>query len=494
MEEKLDALKGLRILVVGLGREGIALTRFLAENGLPVAATDLRSAAELGADVVSLQAAGVSLTLGQHPESLLDNADILFVSPGVPLEVPFLAAARARAIPLTTETRLFCHLCPATIVAITGSSGKTTTTTLVGQMLEASGKKTWVGGNIGRPLISVVDQIAPEDVVVMELSSFQLEYFHTRLNNAVNIKQLPAANPAQLAQLLGNWSPPIAALLNITPNHLDRHPSMKHYVAAKRALLDYQPPGGVIVAGLDNDMARTIGRQFGAKTRWFSLEAQIPGGAGLAAGGKQLAFVAEDGALQPIANTADIKLRGQHNLLNILAACLLCREVGASLEAMQQVATTFAGVDHRLQPAGEHNGVRYFNDSISTTPERLIAALRSFTEPVVLLAGGRDKHLPWDDAARLMLLSARHVVLFGEAAPIIQESITRMRRETASGLQVHRCVNMEEALRQAAGLAQPGSVVLLSPGCASFDEFSSYVARGRRFVELVQMLEVGSKE
>lgn len=491
---KLDALAGLRSLVVGLGREGIALTQFLADNGLPVSATDLRSEEELAQAVAPLQAAGVPLTLGQHPESLLDSADILFVSPGVPLEAPFLEWARERGIPLSTETRLFCHLCPAPIVAITGSSGKTTTTTLVGKMLEAGGKKTWVGGNIGRPLISVVNQIAPEDVVVMELSSFQLEYFHARLNKGVSINQLPAANPTQLAQLLDNWSPPIAALLNITPNHLDRHPSMKHYVAAKRALLDYQSGADVLVAGLDNDMTRTIGRQFGARTRWFSLEAQIPGGAGQTGNGKQLVFVAEDGSLEPIVEVADIKLRGQHNRLNILAACLLAREAGAPLDAMRQVATTFTGVDHRLQPAGQHNGVRYFNDSISTTPERLIAALRSFSEPVVLLAGGRDKRLPWDDAARLMLLGARHVITFGEAAPIIQAAITRVRRETGSALQVHHCANMEQALQQAVRIAKPGSVVLLSPGCASFDQFSSYVARGQRFMELVQKLEEGSKE
>ncbi len=494
MMANLDALAGLRILVVGLGREGVALTQFLAENNLPVAATDLRSQAELAQAVALLQAAGVSLTLGQHPESLLDNADILFVSPGVPLEIPFLQWAKARAIPLSTETRLFCHLCPAPIVGITGSSGKTTTTTLLGKMLAASGKKTWVGGNIGRPLISDVNQIAPEDVVVMELSSFQLEYFHARLNNAVNLNQLPAAHPQQLAQLLDNWSPPIAALLNITPNHLDRHPSMKHYVAAKRALLDYQPLTGALVASLDNDMTRSIGHQFRAKTRWFSLEAQIPGGAGLMDNGRQLAFVADDGTLQPIVSTADIQLLGQHNLANILAACLLARETGADIDAMRQVATTFTGVEHRLQPAGQYNGVRYFNDSISTTPERLIAALRSFTEPVVLLAGGRDKHLPWDDAARLMLLSARHVIVFGEAAPIIQDAITRVRHDIASGLEVHHRPNMEQALQLATDVAQPGSVVLLSPGCASFDEFSSYVARGHRFVELVQLLQEESTE
>ena len=485
----IGALSGLRVLVVGLGQEGIALTRFFARNGLSVTATDLRPAEELIEAVAPIEAAGVPLVLGAHPDSLLDDADILFVSPGVPLDVPFLVEARARAIPLSTETRLFCHLCPAQIIGVSGSSGKTTTTTLLGKILEAGGKKTWVGGNIGRPLISVVDQIAPEDVVVMELSSFQLEYFHARLNSAVNIENLPAENPPQLADLLNNWSPAIAALLNITPNHLDRHPSMKQYVAAKRAIINYQQPDDVLVMGLDNDMTRTIGYQFRTKTRWFSLEAQVPGGAGLS--GAKLAFFDEEGRPQPIVDIAAVKLLGQHNLSNVLAACLLAQEVGISLEAMQEVIATFTGVDHRLQPVGEHNQVRYFNDSIATTPERLIAALRSFSEPVVLLAGGRDKNLSWDDAARLMLSVVKHVILFGEAASIIQEAIDSARGESTSSLQVHRCRNLEEAVQQAASVAPPGSVVLLSPGCSSFDAFSSYVERGHRFTQLVKEVRRG---
>lgn len=476
----LSVLSGVRVLVVGLGREGSALAEYLARHGISVAATDRQPEDSLAETAARLRAAGVSLTLGRHPESLLDTADLLFVSPGVPLEVPFLAQARQRGIPLSTESRLFCHLCPAPIVGVTGSSGKTTTTTLVGQMLQAAGRKTWVGGNIGRPLIQVVDDISAEDAVVMELSSFQLEYYHARLNK--NAQAAP-----QLAPLLRNWSPPVAALLNVTPNHLDRHPSMKQYVRAKRSLIDYQTDDNVVVMSLDNDLTRTIGHQLGSRVRWFSLEAQMPLGAGLFR--KQLAFFDQNGEPQPILPVSAVKLRGEHNLSNILAACLLAREAGASPEAMQSVTAAFTGVEHRLQQVRVLKQVTYINDSISTSPERLMAALRSFSEPIVLLAGGRDKQLPWDEAARLVTLKARRVILFGEAAPLIEAALRRVHSDPAKlAALVHHCENLDQAVQMAAKMAQPGDVVLLSPGCASFDQFTGYTQRGQQFGQLVNAL------
>ncbi len=490
----ISALSGLRVLVVGLGREGTALATYLAGHGLLVSATDLQPAEKLETVSTALEAAGIFLVLGEHPISLLDEVDMIFVSPGIPLEIPFLQEARSRKIPLSTESRLFCHLCPAPILAITGTSGKTTTTTLLGKIMEADAessqtmdKKVWVGGNIGQPLIAIVDQVKPGDAVVMEMSSFQLEYFHAQLNKNVDVKTLPCARPQEVAALLDSWSPPISAILNVTPNHLDRHPSIKHYIRAKRALINYQGPEGVIIMSLDNDMTRTIGRQFGAKTRWFSLEAQMPGGACLDDG--EIVLLDQDGVPHPVLNKQDVKLRGRHNLSNILAACLMAREGGASLEAMRQVITTFSGVEHRLQFVRERNQVSYYEDSIATTPERLVAALHSFEEPLILLAGGYDKHLPWDEAARLIVHKTRHVLVFGEATELIIAAIDKTRPDiTITDTTVHICADFEEAVKLSARLAQPGDVVLLSPGCASFDAFHNFVERGERFKELVLQL------
>jgi UDP-N-acetylmuramoylalanine--D-glutamate ligase len=321
----------------------------------------------------------------------------------------------------------------------------------------------------------------------MELSSFQLEYYHATLNQAVDISRLPAENPDQLARLLGDWSPSVAAMLNITPNHLDRHPTMKHYVHAKRALIDHQAESGKIIIGLDNDMTRTIGGQFKEKVRWFSREAQPPGGAGLV--DDTIAFFDNNGEPTPIVELEFVKLRGAHNVSNILAACLLAREGGASVEAMRAVVTTFAGVEHRLQHVRSVRGVTYINDSIATTPERVSAALRSFHEPVILLAGGRDKQLPWEDVSRLIHSSVREVVLFGEAAGIIDQALHKVKVEGQTVLRdIRHCRDLAEAVHLAGQVANSGDVVLLSPGCASYDQFGSYVERGHRFSELVMKL------
>jgi UDP-N-acetylmuramoylalanine--D-glutamate ligase len=280
--------------------------------------------------------------------------------------------------------------------------------------------------------------------------------------------------------------------LNITPNHLDRHPSMKQYAAAKRAVADYQDANGKAIMSLDNDLTRTIGHQLGHHTRWFSLEAQMPNGAALV--DNNIALLDAEGTLQPVISKSDVQLRGEHNLNNVLAACLLAHEAEVSIDAMRQAVTDFTGVEHRLQWVRERDGVSYYNDSIATSPERLIAALRSFDEPVVLLAGGRDKHLPWDEAARAMMQKARQVILFGEATEIIARAIEKARQRSsarqlpADGPALHRCVNMEEAIHLAAQVANSGDVVVLSPGCASYDAFNDFAERGEMFKEFVLQL------
>ena len=460
---------GRRVTIVGLAREGTALARFLAAQGATVTVTDRQSAEALAENVAALAAWPIHFVLGEHPLELLDT-DMLFVSPGVPLETPLLVEARRRGVPISSETRLFVELCPAPIVGITGSSGKTTTTALVGEMLRASGQRTWVGGNIGCPLIERLPEITPTDRVVMELSSFQLEFF------------------APWAGEEGRGiSPGIAAVLNISPNHLDRHPSMAAYVAAKKQVLLHQRTGDVAVLGLDNAETRALADECRGQVLFFSQREVVTQGAFLQDEIITLRLGEEE---QAVCAVSEIKLLGRHNVDNVLAACALAGVAGANVRAMAAVATTFRGVEHRLELVRELNGVRWYNDSIATSPERMVAALRSFDAPIILLAGGRDKHLPWGEAAALILRKVRYLVLFGEAVPIIERAMVAARAEDkiTGGPEMTSVRTLEEAVAVAAQVARPGDVVLLAPGCTSFDAFKDFAARGERFRELVKQL------
>jgi UDP-N-acetylmuramoylalanine--D-glutamate ligase len=452
---------GKRATIIGLAREGTALAKFLAERGAIVTVSDLRTEEELQENIAKLEGFPIHFVLGGHPEMILERTDILFLSPGVPRDGPIVAAAQDKGIPISSETNLFTELCPAPIIGITGSSGKTTTVSLVGRMLKASNFRTWVGGNIGQPLIGHLDDIEPTDKVVMELSSFQLEIMR--------------------------WSPPIAAILNITPNHLDRHPSMEAYTEAKLNIVRFQQPGNVAVLGYEliSNLKSQISN-LKSQILSFSLNEEVEQGAFLRDGEIILRLGDRE---QRICSATEIKLLGRHNLENVLAACTLAAVAGASQQAMASVATTFKGVEHRLELVREISGVRYYNDSIATSPERTVAALRSFAQPIVLLAGGRDKHLPWDEMARLTLEKVRHLVLFGEAAPIIERAMQEARsKRPDAGCQVHNCATLEEAVQVAAKVAEPGDVVLLSPGGTSFDAFRDFTERGERFRELVKAL------
>jgi len=369
------------------------------------------------------------------------------------------------------------------VIGITGSSGKTTTTALVGEMLRAGGQRVWVGGNIGRPLIGHVGEIAPSDAVVMELSSFQLEFF--------------GAWPG--AQRQGSvlfdprgWSPQIAAITNITPNHLDRHPTMEAYVAAKAHILTEQGPGDVAVLNLDDAVTRQMGQEIADSWRrvvWFSLEPGRGVKEGAFLRGRELVLrLAEREAV--VCRAEEVKLIGRHNLANLLTACALAGVTGAPAEAMSRVATTFAGVEHRLELVCERGGVRWYNDSIATSPERTAAALRAFAAPVVLLAGGRDKHLPWGEMAALTQRKVRHLILFGEAAGLIERAMQEASK-AEQVCEIHQAGTLEGAVELAAQLARPGDVVLLSPGGTSFDAYRDFVARGEHFRELVKALGQG---
>lgn len=455
-------LKGKRVVILGLARQGTALARFLVREGAEVVVSDLKDEAALAEPMAALEGLPIRYVLGDHPLRLLDGTDLLCLSGGVPTDAPIVVEAQRRGIPLSNDAQLFLERCPAPVIGITGSAGKTTTTALVGEMCKAAGFTTWVGGNIGNPLIADLDRIRPTDKVVMELSSFQLEIM--------------------------TLSPHIAAVLNITPNHLDRHKTMENYIAAKRNIVAHQGPEDYAVLGFDDARARALALETRAHVLFFSGGAEVDEGAYKTNGELVLRL---GGADALICHADEVRLRGAHNLLNILAASALAGLAGVPVEAMGKVARTFSGVEHRLEEVREWRGVRWYDDSIATAPERVVAALRSFDEPIVLLAGGRDKNLPWDEFAREVVRRVRYLITFGEAGGMIARVVEEaMRREGEGELEgIAQVERLEEAVETAAGVARPGDVVLLSPGGTSFDAFRDFAERGDRFKELVRALE-----
>jgi len=448
---------GMRATVLGLARQGTALAKFLASRGAHVTVSDVKGMGVLQEQLTELAGWPISFILGGHPLELLDT-DVLFVSAGVSPDIPILQEAKLRGTRISSDTELFFKLCPAPVIGITGSSGKTTTTTLIGEMLQASGQKTWVGGNIGWSLINSVDRIMPDDLVVMELSSFQLEAMQR--------------------------SPHIAVVLNITPNHLDRHQSMKSYIKAKSQIVRHQKTGDIAILGYDNETARSLGNLTPGDVRYFSLVTPVAQGAFVQDGN---VVIREDNETHVVCAVSELQLLGQHNVENVLAACTTAWVGGATLEAIRRIATPFTGVEHRLEIVRERGGVQYVNDSIATSPERTMAALRSFDGPIILLAGGRDKNLPMDDMARLIVDKVKRLLLFGEAAPLIEQNVLQL-RPNGAGPVVQRYLTMEEAVAAAAQVAQSGDVVLLSPSGTSYDAFKDFAERGQRFKRIVQNL------
>lgn len=469
---------GRRIVMLGLARQGVALARYLAQAGARVVVSDVQPPERLGAQLAALSGLPIEYVLGGHPESLLEGADLVCLTGGLATDQPIVQAARRRGLPLSNDSQIFLEVCPpgVTTVGITGSAGKTTTTTLVGRMLQAAAEqedkeagshsphshtptprhRVWVGGNIGNPLIGEVGRMQPGDVAVMELSSFQLEIM-TR-------------------------SPRVAAVLNLTPNHLDRHGTMAAYTEAKSQILRHQGPDGVAVLGRDDAGARGLASLAPGQVVWFSAEQPVERGAYLEA---ETICCRWDRAAVPVLHVAEIALRGAHNVLNVLAACAISGAVGAGAEAMRRGLAGFAGVEHRLELVREVGGVRWYNDSIATAPERVSAALRSFSEPIVLLLGGRDKKLPWDALAAQVRDRVKAVVLFGEAGPLIERALLAQGVEPG---RLTRRQSLAEAVPSAASLAAPGDVVLLSPGCTGFDEFRDFAERGEKFKEWVRAL------
>ena len=457
-------LTGRRVSVVGLGKSNVALVHYLARKGAVITARDQKTAAELGAVCDHLSALGVEFQLGPGYLQGLDSSEVVFLTPGMRKDFPEIVRAREKGVVISTEADLFMHLCRAPIVGITGSSGKTTTTTLTGAILEAAGFKTYVGGNIGRPLIDIVDTIPERAVVVLELSSFQLE--------------------------LVTRSPRIAVITNISPNHLDLHASMAAYVGAKSRIYAYQSENDALVLNADDAYAPAMAKEADGRVLWFSRRREVASGAHVHEGRIVLSKESATGrSAIDICSVSEIRLLGEHNLENVLAACVVGHLMGATPGTMRDVVTSFTGVAHRLELVREHKGVQYYNDSIATTPARAIAGIRSFDRPVLLIAGGYDKNLPFDEFAKEVAERAKAVFLIGQASEKIARAIAA---HAGSGAPpVVFCESLEDAVYKAKTESRPGDVVLLSPACASYDMFPNFEARGERFRKVVHELTEG---
>lgn len=465
-----DALAGKKVVVIGFGRQGKALARWLPTVGAEVAVTDSRSAKELG--LRRRNYPGVRFFLGRHPDEVLIGARCICVSGGVPLDLPILHLARKRGIPLSNDAQLFLERCPAPIIGITGSAGKTTTSALVAKIVEGAGYKVWLGGNIGNPLIEELSKIRANDVVVMELSSFQLE--------------------------LMTKSPQVAAVLNLTPNHLDRHGTFERYAASKANILRHQRASDVAVLGWDDTGSKSLEPLVRGELLAFSLYEMAPDGAFMLGSRLIVAGSASfDASPHVVCEREDIPLRGDHNVLNVLAACAIAGSMGLAIdrpgiapEVIQRAICEFQPVEHRLESVRVVGGVTWVNDSIATAPERLLAALASYDEPLVLLIGGEDKDLPWEAAILAALQKARHIVIFGkngekQVATKVMNLLDKMRVGEA---RISRALTLADAVQRAAEVAEAGDIVLLSPGGTSYDTYSDFAERGEHFRQLVTQL------
>ena len=446
-------LRDKRVLVVGLARSGRAAAHAFRQRGSVVTVNDVRPPAAFASEIPEMLNAKIGLELGLHRLETFLRQDLIVVSPGVPWELPELAAARQRKVRIVPEVEAASWFLKGKLVGITGSNGKTTTTTLLGRMLETSGFETLVGGNIGVPMLSVADQTAGDSISVVELSSFQLEAIQDLRVN-------------------------VAVLLNITPNHLDRHPSFDAYVAAKARIFRNQTENDCSILNADDPTVMSLAPAIRSRKVLFSLRQDLPDGL-LVSGGKILYRVSD--LERVLMDVADVKLRGAFNLENVMAAAAVACVLGADFEVLPRVVRNFKGVEHRLEYVCQIRGVEFYNDSKATSVEATVKALSAFEQGVHLILGGKDKGTPYAPLRPLLERPMRRLLLIGDAADRIAE-------ELAGAVDIIRAGDMETAVREALRAAVPGDTVLLAPACASFDQFQDFEHRGRVFKEIVERL------
>lgn len=445
-DEYFESLRGKRVLVLGLGVSNRPLVRLLLRYGCDVTGCDKMESPD--EELREMEARGLKLKLGNdYLEGL--SGDVVFRTPGLLPTNPALRALKESGAEITSEMELFFELCPCTVIAVTGSDGKTTTTTLISEMLKAAGYSVWLGGNIGQPLLSFVPQIQRGDYAVVELSSFQL----------MDMRR----------------SPHIAVITNLEPNHLDMHRDMDEYVEAKKNVFSHQTGSDVLVLNADNPI--TSGFSGNGRTRWFSRLGKTE--SGICMEGDRLV---RDGTA--IMNKQDIRIPGEHNVENYMAA-ILAVEGLVDDETILTVARTFGGVEHRIELVRMKNGVRYYNDSIASSPTRTIAGLKSFPEKVLLIAGGYDKHIPYDALGVEICRHTKRVYLNGATAPLIRRAVETAPEYTPGKPEMIDCGDFTTAVRRAAADARPGDVILMSPASAAFDQFKNFMERGKYFKKLV---------
>ncbi len=442
--------QGKRVLVIGVARTGRVVSLFARGYGATVTATDTKPESELRAAAEELRAVGVQLELGGHPPELIRGKDLVVLSPGVPSNLPLVVAARQASIPVWSEVELAWRFLRGKLLAITGSNGKTTTTALTGHLLKVAGVETFVGGNIGTPLLSLVESSTDSSVTVAELSSFQLE----------NTEAL---------------RPDVGVLLNLTPDHLDRYASFEEYAAAKMRLFSHQLDRDSAVLNAD-DPAVTKRMPSGQQIYWFSRQKRVAAGAFLRDG--QVIFRRE-GEEVSLVRQQDIPLRGEHNVENVLAACAAACLAGADPAAIRSGVETFRGVEHRLEFVAEINGVAFFNDSKATNVNAALKAMEAFPGALIVILGGKDKGSPYTPLVRALEQRARTAILIGEAAE-------KIARDFGDSVPYVHAETLERAVELAMSAAEPGDTVLLAPACSSFDQFEDYEHRGRVFKQLVR--------
>ncbi len=445
-------LKGRRVLVVGLGKSGVASALFLAQQGARVAVSDAKSEEQLRYEIPLLLDQGISVETGQHSERTFREQDLIVVSPGVPVDVPQLVHARERGIPIIGEVELAARFLKGKIVAITGSNGKTTTTALAGEILVAGGQKPLVGGNIGTPAISFVESATDDTWVVLEISSFQLETIDT-------------------------FRPKIAVVLNVTPDHLDRHYTFENYAAAKTRIFENQTAADFAVLNADSEPCVTMAEKSQAPVYWFSRLKEVGRGAFVSNG---RIFWRDVHGEREIMLVEEISLKGAHNLENALAGVCIGMLAGVEAASIRSAISNFKAVEHRLEYVATVHGVEYFNDSKATNVDATLKALESFPGGIHLILGGKDKGSDYAVLNTLLSERVKRVYTIGAAAAKIESQVR--------GTEVVSAGTLEAAVKRASEAATPGDVVLLAPACASFDQFDSYEHRGRVFKALVAQL------